>query len=71
MNTQSSILLVLGLILTTWGWYRIKKDKKLIGSSKKLSTILDFILTGQASGLGQLLSGILCLILFIVFIFLK
>jgi uncharacterized membrane protein YccF (DUF307 family) len=49
----------------------MKKDDALIGKTQTRRNIFNFILTGQASGLGQLLSGILCIILGIVAFFIK
>ncbi|MBP0724982.1 hypothetical protein J5Y03_07235 [Bacillus sp. RG28] len=65
------LLILFGVVLVLWGRYRMKKDDALIGKTQTRKNIFNFILNGQASGLGQFLSGILCIILGIVSFFIK
>lgn len=51
----SIILILFDSLLTAWEVYRIKTDFK---NNKKIKGLVDFILTGQASRIGQFLSGI-------------
>lgn len=63
------ILLIFGVVLTVWGLYRMRTDDGLFGKNQKTKNIFNLILMGQASGLGQFLSGILCIILWIISFF--
>lgn len=65
------ILLIFGLLLISWGVYRVKKTTKLFGCTKKISAFIELVLNGEASGIGQLLAGIVCLIIFAVSFFIK
>jgi hypothetical protein len=65
------LLILFGVVLVLWGRYRMKKDDALIGKTQTRKNIFNFILNGQASGLGQFLSGILCIILGIVAFIIK
>lgn len=53
-----------GIILLLWGAYNIKKNKKSWN-------LLDLILNGQGSGIGQFLSGVLLLGAVIALFFMK
>jgi hypothetical protein len=65
------LLILFGVVLVLWGRYRMKKDDALVGKTQTRKNIFNFILNGQASGLGQFLSGILCIILGIVAFIIK
>ncbi|MGE7024390.1 hypothetical protein [Solibacillus cecembensis] len=60
------ILFIFGIVLTVWGLYRMKTDDGLFGKKQKNKNIFNLILLGQASGIGQFLSGILCIIIGII-----
>ncbi|MGA3676008.1 hypothetical protein [Lysinibacillus agricola] len=57
------IFIIFGIALTAWGIYRMKTDDGLFGKSQKSKNIFNLFLTGQASGIGQFLSGIACVII--------
>lgn len=61
-------LIIFGLLLSAWGIYRVKNDFK---NNKKSNNIIGLILSGQGSGIGQLFSGILAVIVGIVVIFMN
>ncbi|WAG53233.1 hypothetical protein [Clostridium tagluense] len=68
---QKLLFILFGVLLTLWGIYRMKKDKALVGKTQTRKNIFNFFLFGQASGLGQLLSGILVIILGILSFIIK
>lgn len=49
-----------GLLLAVWGFYRMKTDFK---SNKGNNNLIQLIFTGQASGVGQFLSGVVMIII--------
>lgn len=59
-------IILFGVVLTAWGIYRMKTDDGLFGKTQKSKNIFNLALLGQASGIGQFLSGILCIIIGIV-----
>ena len=65
------ILFIFGIVLTVWGLYRMKTDDGLFGKNRKTKNLFSLILMGQASGLGQFLSGILCIVIGIIAFFVK
>ncbi|MBU3129984.1 hypothetical protein LGL55_18755 [Clostridium tagluense] len=71
MIIQKLLFILFGVLLTLWGIYRMKKDKALVGKTQTRKNIFNFFLFGQASGLGQLLSGILVIILGILSFIIK
>lgn len=66
-----SILFIFGVVLIVWGLYLMRKEEGLFGKNRKSKNIFNFILMGQASGLGQFISGILCIIVGIITIIMK
>lgn len=64
-------IIFFGGVLVLWGTYRMKKDDAFVGKTQTQKNIFNFLILGEASGLGQLLGGILCIILGIVSIFIK
>jgi len=62
------LLFIFGGILICWGIYRMRTD---FNKNKKKNNIISLLLQGGASGIGQLLGGILFIILGIVAIILK
>ncbi len=60
---MSYILLIVGAVLAIVGVIRVKTDFK---DNKKNNNMIQFMLTGQASGIGQVISGILCLIIGVI-----
>ena len=65
------ILFIFGIILITWGIYRMRTDKGLFGKSQRSKNIFNLLLMGEASGLGQFLGGVLCIIIGIIAFFIK
>ncbi|EPD50999.1 hypothetical protein HMPREF1210_02190 [Paenisporosarcina sp. HGH0030] len=65
------ILFIFGIVLTVWGLYRMKTDDGLFGKNRKTKNLFNFILMGEASGLGQFLGGILCIVIGIIAFFVK
>ncbi|MBZ9686835.1 hypothetical protein G9F72_010915 [Clostridium estertheticum] len=63
MIIQKLLFILFGVVLTLWGIYRMKTDKAFVGKTQTRKNIFNFLIIGQASGLGQLLSGIICIIL--------
>ncbi|SIS02530.1 hypothetical protein SAMN05878482_109143 [Peribacillus simplex] len=60
------VLFIFGAVLMVWGIYRMKTDDGLFGKNQKSKNIFNLLLMGEASGLGQFLSGILCIIIGII-----
>lgn len=65
------LLIVFGVVLISWGIYRMKTDDAFVGKTQTRKNLFNLLILGQASGLGQLLSGILCVILGIVAFIIK
>lgn len=65
------ILFIFGVVLIVWGLYRMKTDDGLFGKNRKSKNIFNLLLMGEASGLGQFLSGILCIIIAIIVLIMK
>ncbi|MGE7945564.1 hypothetical protein [Lysinibacillus sp. NPDC093688] len=57
-----SIFIIFGIVLTAWGIYRMKSDDGIFGKTQKSKNIFNLFLMGEASGIGQFLSGIVCVI---------
>ncbi|ETT82185.1 hypothetical protein C176_14382 [Viridibacillus arenosi FSL R5-213] len=65
------ILFIFGIVLTVWGIYRMRTDDGLFGKNQRNKNLFNLLLTGQASGLGQFLSGILCIIVGVIVIIMQ
>ncbi|MGE7835804.1 hypothetical protein [Viridibacillus arvi] len=65
------LLFIFGIVLTVWGIYRMKTDDGLFGKNQRNKNLFNLILMGQASGLGQFLSGILCIIVGVIAIIMQ
>ncbi|MBJ8019631.1 hypothetical protein JDS93_26895 [Bacillus cereus group sp. N34] len=65
------LFIILGVVLVAWGIYRMKTDDAFVGKTQKRKNLFNLLILGQASGVGQLLSGILCIILGIVSFIIK
>ncbi|EJQ03424.1 hypothetical protein IE3_05459 [Bacillus cereus BAG3X2-1] len=63
--------IVFGLVLILWGVYRMKKDDAFVGKTQTRKNLFNLFIFGEASGLGQLLGGILLVILSIVALIIK
>jgi hypothetical protein len=63
--------IVLGVVLILWGVYRMKKDDAFVGKTQTRKNLFNLLILGEASGLGQLLGGILLVILVIVSFIIK
>ncbi|WP_242542142.1 hypothetical protein [Candidatus Vagococcus giribetii] len=62
----SMLLIGFGLLLTVWEFVRVKTDFK---KDKVSNNVIGLILSGQASGVGQLISGILTIVVGIIVFF--
>ncbi|WP_374964016.1 hypothetical protein [Lysinibacillus sp. RS5] len=62
------IIIVFGIVLTAWGIYRMKTDDALFGKTQKRKNIFNLFLMGEASGIGQFLGGIVCVILGVAYL---
>ncbi|MBO0475527.1 hypothetical protein DOK76_00510 [Vagococcus sp. DIV0080] len=60
------LLIGFGLLLTVWEFVRVKTDFK---KDKVSNNVIGLILSGQASGVGQLISGILTIVVGIIVFF--
>ncbi|MGZ9583797.1 hypothetical protein [Paenibacillus marinisediminis] len=56
-------IILFGIVLVLWGRYRMKTDKAFVGKTQRRRNIFNLLLHGEASGLGQFLGGILCIVL--------
>ncbi len=65
------IAIIFGILLTFWGIHRMKTDDGLFGKSQKSKNIFNLILMGEASGIGQFLGGILCIVIGILSFIIK
>ncbi|MFB5253093.1 hypothetical protein ACE38F_22635 [Bacillus mycoides] len=65
------LFILLGVVLVAWGIYRMKTDDAFVGKTQTRKNLFNLLILGQASGIGQLLSGILCIILGIVAFIIK
>lgn len=65
------LFIIFGVLLTLWGIHRMKKDDALFGKDQRSKNIFNLILNGQASGIGQFLSGIACIIIGILSFIIK
>lgn len=57
------LFILFGVALVLWGIYRMKTDDAFIGKTQKRKNVFNLLIFGQASGIGQFLSGILCIVL--------
>ena len=55
-----ALAFIFGAIFIAWGFYRIKND---FSKNKKKNNIISFLLQGGASGIGQLVGGIIFIII--------
>lgn len=62
------IVFVVGILFLVVGGVRMNKDFK---EDKKKNSFIQLLLTGQASGIGQFLSGVLFIIIGVIGLFLK
>jgi hypothetical protein len=65
------LFILFGVVLVLWGRYRMKTDEAFVGKTQKRKNIFNLLIMGEASGLGQFLGGILCIILGIISLFIK
>lgn len=63
-----ALAFIFGAIFTAWGFYRIKNDFR---KNKKKNNIISFLLQGGASGIGQLVGGIIFIIIGIFALIIK
>ncbi|HDX9580122.1 TPA: hypothetical protein ROX88_003746 [Bacillus pseudomycoides] len=63
--------IVFGLVLILWGVYRMKRAEAFVGKTQTRKNLFNLLIFGEASGLGQLLGGILLVILVIVSFIIK
>ncbi|MGX7024381.1 hypothetical protein [Vagococcus hydrophili] len=57
-----------GLLLAAWGFYRMKTDFK---NNQGKNNLIQMMLTGQASGIGQFASGIAMIIIGFVVLYMN
>ncbi len=65
------LIIIFGALLTLWGIYRMKNDDALFGKSQVSKNIFNLVLMGEASGIGQFLGGIVCIIIGIISFIIK
>ncbi|MEW9183492.1 hypothetical protein AB2553_24665 [Bacillus mycoides] len=65
------VLIVIGLALILSGVYKMKKYDAFVGKSQTRKNLFNLLINGQSSGIGQLLSGIVCIVLAIVAFIIK
>lgn len=65
------LFILFGVLLTLWGVYRMKNDDSIMGKTRTQKNFFNLLLFGQASGIGQLLSGIACIIIGIISFIIK
>lgn len=65
------VVVIYGLVLTVWGLFNIKNNNMLFGENIKSKNFFDLLINGQASGVGQFLSGLICITLGIMFFVIK
>ncbi|HDX9578087.1 TPA: hypothetical protein ROX88_001609 [Bacillus pseudomycoides] len=63
--------IVIGVALILSGVYKMKKYDAFVGKTQTRKNLFNLLFNGQSSGIGQLLSGIVCIILVIVSFFIK
>ncbi|GIN87562.1 hypothetical protein J6TS2_39480 [Heyndrickxia sporothermodurans] len=64
-------IILFGVILVLWGIYRMKTDDAFVGKTQTKKNIFNLFVFGEASGIGQFLGGILCIILGIIAFIIK
>lgn len=64
--TMKILFILFGVLLTLWGIYRMKTDDAFAGKTQTRKNIFNLLIFGEASGIGQLLGGIACIILGII-----
>ena len=65
------LFILFGVALVFWGLHRMKTDDGLFGKTQRSKNIFNLLLMGEASGLGQFLGGILCIIIGILSFIIK
>ena len=63
--------IVLGVALILSGVYKMKKYDAFVGKTQTRKNLFNLLINGQSSGIGQLLGGILLVILVIVSFIIK
>ncbi|WP_166505114.1 hypothetical protein [Romboutsia sp. 1001285H_161024_C4] len=71
MKIMRIAFIIFGIILTLWGIHRMKTDDAFFGKSQTGKNIFNLILMGEASGLGQFLGGVLCIVIGIISFIIK
>lgn len=65
---SSLLLIAFGIFLSTWGVYRIKHDFK---TNKTKNNIVGLFFSGQASGVGQFLSGVVTIVVGVIVMYIN
>ncbi|MGG5784864.1 hypothetical protein [Bacillus albus] len=65
------VLIIIGVVLILSGVYKMKKYDAFVGKTQTRKNLFNWVINGQGSGIGQLLSGIVCIILAIVSFIIK
>ncbi|WP_454054871.1 hypothetical protein [Clostridium sp. Marseille-Q7071] len=63
MIIHKLLFILFGVVLILWGTYKMKTDGAFLGKTQTRKNIFNFFLLGEASGLGQFLGGIMCIVL--------
>ncbi|MGN9160832.1 hypothetical protein [Clostridium sulfidigenes] len=63
MIIQKLLFILFGVVLILWGVYRVKTDEAFVGKTQTRKNIFNLLILGEASGIGQLLGGIICIVL--------
>lgn len=65
------LFILFGVVLVLWGLYRMKTDEAFVGKTQTRKNIFNFFILGEASGIGQFLGGIACIVIGIVSFIIK
>ncbi|CAG9612463.1 hypothetical protein BACCIP111899_01640 [Bacillus rhizoplanae] len=65
------LFILFGIGLVLWGIYRMKTDEAFVGKTQTRKNIFNLFILGETSGLGQFLSGIVCIVIGIISLIIK
>ncbi|WP_369902142.1 hypothetical protein [Bacillus manliponensis] len=65
------LFILFGVVLVFWGLYRMKTDEAFVGKTQTRKNIFNLFILGEASGIGQFLGGIACIIIGILSFIIK
>jgi len=64
-------IIVFGVLLMLWGIHRLKTDDAFVGKTQKQKNLFNLLLLGEASGLGQFIGGVICIIIGVISFIIK